>query len=270
MALIGNGSVLLKSPGRFVGGVYPGGERAAAGDGSLSRLKARFMGEIAAPTSSVPSGYAPGRAWAPPLIAGAAKVAGGGDVAVTASGSITGGRNGVVAETITVTASALGGLVASLVALASIVVDGSATAAGAAAGQATASVAVTGAATAGALAHLEAAAAVAVTASAAPTGIGHMRAIATSYTELSVEGLTAALWGSLAASYNAPGTMGELLNAAGSGGLSSEFQTILRELSVLAGLDPTKPLVVTATSRTAGDIEQTIADTGSVTTVTRT
>ena len=270
MALIGNGSVLLKSPGRFVGGVYPGGERAAAGDGSLSRLRGRFMGEVPSPTSAIPSGYSMGTAWAPPLVAGAVKVAGGGDVAVTASGSITGGRNGVVAETLAVTASAIGGLVASLVAAVVLEVTASATAAGAAAGEASATIGIDGSATASALAHLEAAAALAVTASAAPTGIGHMRAIATSYTELSVEALTAAMWGSLAASYNAPGTMGELLNAAGSGGLASEFQTILRELSILAGLDPTKPLVVTATSRTAGDIEQTIADASGTVTVTRT
>lgn len=90
------------------------------------------------------------------------------------------------------------------------------------------------------------------------------------YTDLSPQGLAAAVWNSLAAASNTTGTMGELLNAAGSGGLASEFQTILRELSILAGLDPTKPLVVTATSRTAGDIEQTITDASGTVMVTRT
>lgn len=90
------------------------------------------------------------------------------------------------------------------------------------------------------------------------------------YTDLSPQALASAVWNTLASAASTAGTMGELLNAAGSGGLASEFQTILRELYRLAGLDPTKPLVVTATSRTAGDIAQTIADTGTVTTVTRT
>lgn len=90
------------------------------------------------------------------------------------------------------------------------------------------------------------------------------------YTDLSPQGLAAAVWNQLATAANTAGTMGELLNAAGSGGLASEFQTILRELSILAGLDPTKPLVVTPTSRTAGDIDQTIAEAGGTVTVTRT
>lgn len=38
------------------------------------------------------------------------------------------------------------------------------------------------------------------------------------YTELSPENLAASVWNSLAASFNAPGTMGELLNGAGSAG----------------------------------------------------
>lgn len=39
-------------------------------------------------------------------------------------------------------------------------------------------------------------------------------------TPLSPEGLAAAVWGALAAQNNVPGTMGDLLNAAGGGGIS--------------------------------------------------
>lgn len=142
--------------------------------------------------------------------------------------------------------------------------------AGSVSGEAALTAALTATATPSALGFLAAELAASVTAEGTPHGIGFMAATITSYTELSVEGLRDALWNSLATAYNTSGTMGELLNAAGSGGLASEFQTILRELSILAGLDPTKPLVVTATSRTAGDIEQTIADASGTVTVTRT
>lgn len=43
----------------------------------------------------------------------------------------------------------------------------------------------------------------------------------------------------------------------------------LVQLFDLMGLDPSKPLVVTPTTRVAGDIEQTIATVGTTTTVTR-
>ena len=272
MALIGNGSVLLKSPGRFVGGVYPGGERAAAWDGSPSRLRGQFVGGFAA-TASIPSGYAPGRAWSPPLTAGAIKAVGTAELATDATAALTGGRNGVATTALTLDAEAIGGLVAGLVAVVALATTASAEAAGAAAGAASAAASVTASATAGALAHLAATVSAAVTASAEPTGIGHAAAVATSYTELSVEGMREAVWATAAAAYNAPGTMGELLNAAGSGGLSSEFQTILRELYRLAGLDPTKPLVVTSTSRRVpadgSDIDQTISESSGTVTVTR-
>lgn len=271
MALVGNGSVLLKSPGRFVGGVHPGGARAAAGDGSSSSLRARFFGGMSA-TASIPSGY-PSDGWAPPLTGGAIKAVGTLDGDLAASAAIAGGRNGATSVSASVDLSALGQLVAGLAAALSASLDASGTIAGAAAGSATlnagtATLSATGSAIADLVAALSAGS---VTLSAEPTGLGHMAATITSYTELSVEGLVAALWGAIAVEHATPGTMGELLNAAGSGGMASEFQTILRELHRLAGLDADRPLVVTSTTRTAGaEIEQTIAEAAGTITVTRT
>jgi hypothetical protein len=52
-------------------------------------------------------------------------------------------------------------------------------------------------------------------------------------------------------------------------GLTPSQLTMLREIYDLMGLDPTKPLVVTPTSRTAGTIEQTISGDNTETTVQR-
>lgn len=61
-----------------------------------------------------------------------------------------------------------------------------------------------------------------------------------------------------------------LVNTISSGsGLSSNQHTMLLEMYELLGLDPTKPLVVTNTSRTAGTIDQTIATSPTQTVVTR-
>lgn len=52
-------------------------------------------------------------------------------------------------------------------------------------------------------------------------------------------------------------------------GLTTSQLTMLQSIFELYGLDPTKPLIVTDTSRTAGTISQTINKTANSTTVTR-
>jgi hypothetical protein len=106
---------------------------------------------------------------------------------------------------------------------------------------------------------------------------------------------TAAVWDALAADFNTALTMGAKVNAAGTAGdpwgadlsgyapgtagallvdtntvvnqiegLSPTQETMLLEMYELLGLDPTKPLTVTKTARTAGTISQTIvSDTNS-------
>ena len=83
----------------------------------------------------------------------------------------------------------------------------------------------------------------------------------TSVSELSPQSLAAAVWNSLVVSFQQSGSMGEALATAGSGGLSPTQVTMLTEMYRLAGLDPTRPLVVTATTRDAGaEIEQSIVE----------
>ena len=104
----------------------------------------------------------------------------------------------------------------------------------------------------------------------------------TPFSELSPEGLAAAVWGAVAATNNDAGTMGNKLNSAASGGvdysaladavrteLGVELSRIL-ELAQIHGLVIGVDLTVTPTSRSAGDITQVIASDAVGTTVTRT
>jgi hypothetical protein len=55
----------------------------------------------------------------------------------------------------------------------------------------------------------------------------------------------------------------------GGGGLTSTQADQLQRIFELHGLDPAKPLVVSPTARTAGDLAQTVAEAAGTTTVTR-
>lgn len=119
-----------------------------------------------------------------------------------------------------------------------------------------------------AVAELTGAGTATLTAGATP---GWMEADITPFTELSPQNLAAAVWNALVANFQEAGSMGEAMATAGSGGLSPTQVTMLTELYRLAGLDATRPLVVTATTREAGaEIEQDIneAPAGTIT-VTR-
>jgi len=94
----------------------------------------------------------------------------------------------------------------------------------------------------------------------------------TSSSTLSPESLAAAVWNSIAASFNTAGTMGNKLNSAASagdpwgttlpgsylsteaGGILAQIQTLVDELHKIQGLDAANPMTVTPTSRTAGSI----------------
>lgn len=89
-------------------------------------------------------------------------------------------------------------------------------------------------------------------------------------TTLTAEAVAQAVWAAVAAANDLPGSMGELLNASGAGGLSPSQATMLLELWRMRGLDPAAPVTVTVTSETAGTIELTITGDGTTTsTLTR-
>lgn len=116
------------------------------------------------------------------------------------------------------------------------------------------------------------------------TALGTLAADIRSYGDLTPEGLRDAVWNAVAASYDAPGTMGELMNTGAAGltaqqvweyatrtlttssGLTVEQATQLLEIFQRLGLDPTKPLLQTATEISTDD--WTLAVTEGVGTVT--
>lgn len=80
--------------------------------------------------------------------------------------------------------------------------------------------------------------------------------------------LSHAVWSTQTSQYTIAGTMGYAQNQ--TSGLSSNQATMLLEMYELLGLDPTKPLIVTDTTRSAGSgIQQTIVSNQTQTTVTR-
>ena len=78
------------------------------------------------------------------------------------------------------------------------------------------------------------------------TAYASMSCDITTVSELSPQSLAAAVWNSLVTSFQDAGTMREAMATAGSGGLSPTQVTMLTELYRLAGLDATRPLVVTS------------------------
>jgi hypothetical protein len=129
--------------------------------------------------------------------------------------------------------------------------------------------------------------------SATPSALGQMSAaftVAGAVDPLSPGALAAAVWNSLAASFNNVGTMGEALNSGGGGGgggasaaqvwaaVASANATpgsmgeALRQLFLIAGLDPANPMVTDGESRRVPAdgslIDQTVITVGDTTTVT--
>lgn len=115
-------------------------------------------------------------------------------------------------------------------------------------------------------------------------GNASLSADISSSSTLSPENLAAAVWNSIAASFNTAGTMGNKLNSAASagdpwgtalpgsylsteaGGILAQIQTLVDELHKIQGLDAANPMTVTPTSRVAGSIDLEITGDGETTT----
>lgn len=119
-------------------------------------------------------------------------------------------------------------------------------------------------------------------------GNASLSADISSSSTLSPENLAAAVWNSIAASFNTAGTMGAKMNSAASagdpwgatlpgsylsteaGGILAQIQTLVDELHKIEGLSNGNPMTVTQNSRAAGTINLDITGDGETsTTVTR-
>lgn len=282
MALIGNGVRYAGNPGRTsLGGasVYSVCRYGQQNGGSIRNILDRSS---AWRDMGVPEGYAAPSAWMLPQIDGGlasrGEIAGEGEVsdaalfssvplsaALAGTGAITDAAAAVVIQLVA-TLAGTGALSADAVATLNL----SASLAGS--GDLEGSL--------GLIAGLVGALAGTGTVSANLKGYANLEADITPFTELSPQTLAAAVWNALAAELSSPGTMGEKMNAAGTAGdpwtaamgsyAEGSAGRALVELYRLAGLDPTKPLVVTTSRRTAGDdIDQTISEAAGTVTVTR-
>ena len=116
-------------------------------------------------------------------------------------------------------------------------------------------------------------------------GTASLAADISSSSTLSPENLAAAVWNSIAASFNTAGTMGAKMNSAASagdpwatalpgsylsteaGGILAQIQYLVDELHKIQGLDAANPMTVTPTSRTSGSIDLTISGDGETETI---
>jgi hypothetical protein len=102
------------------------------------------------------------------------------------------------------------------------------------------------------------------------TGLGQLDAdLVVTGTGLTTSNVGTAVWGAIAAANNAAGTMGALLNGGSAGGLTTEQATQLLEIFQRLGLDPTKPLIQSATEISTDDWTLAVTEGAGTVTVER-
>jgi len=298
VALIGNCSVLHKSPAKYTTGTVGFNDRANWNKPGMMRSRGDLTVSLLWKYDAVPSGFYAGRAFFPPQKAGRITSRQSFSITGAASGAL--GLPGAAAGSLTIDATAVGGLIAGGVASGTISITGSASIAGLAAGSASGTMAITGSAAIGATAWGVANGGMVFSGAAQPSALGYMTATTIDNSVLTPAAITSAVWGAQKTDFNDTGTMGNALNNAASGGvdysalatavwanatrtltggaapteaqiaaairveLSVELARITK-LAALSAIDAT--LVVTPTTRTAGTIAQTISTVGDTTTV---
>ena len=219
MALLGNRSVLLKSPGRYFGGSTVSDNRSNFGTPGSTR--GRFFGGFPQ-TSATPSGYRPPYSWVLPVkpgeLASVNNLTGGSSVALSMAAGVNGDATLTGAGSIT---QATGQLVISMVAT----LAGTGTVAAAdLRGYLNAVATLSGAGSLTgplrALAWLQSAVAGSGTISnATPYATGTLAATIRGYSDLTPEGIRDKVWDALLANYQTTGSAGKALAAASSGGV---------------------------------------------------
>ena len=214
MALLGNYSVLHKSPAKYLTGTVGFGDRSNFNKTGMMRNRS---GNALWQYDAQPSGFFAGRAYFPPQKAGRIVSRSSLNINATASGAM--GLPGVASADFSINATAAGGLIAGGVAVCTFSINATGDIAGLAAGQATASMQINASAGASAWAFGVANAVMQINASAHPFGRGYMQASTVDNTTLTAKTISAAVWAAISAENNVSGTMGAKLNSAASGGV---------------------------------------------------
>ena len=285
MPLIGNRSVLHKSPGRFLNGFGTAGGGIASMRSAYSKHgMLRNAYQTFSRLSAIPDGHLAPSAWVMPITGGNMSSVGETVLAFGAEGAGVGGITTTGTSSLTISfADAAGQLISSGTGTATMtftVADLLMTASIDGTGSASFAI-TTNTPLMGALAGGNGTATMSFAGTLEPYAIGHMEGSTVDGAVLTTDAITAAVWGVAAASNNTAGTMGAKLNSAAGGGvdygdmadavrteLQAELTRIL-ELAKIHGLVVGTDLVVTATTRAAGDIAQTISEAAGTVTVAR-
>jgi hypothetical protein len=150
MALIGNVSILHKSPAKYTTGTVGFNDRANWNKPGMMRSRGNLTVSLLWKYDAVPSGFYAGRAFFPPQKVGRGVTRGSFAINGASQGAL--GLPGGASASITFDAAAAGGLISGGVANATITISGSADGAGLAAGSANGSITLTGTAALGAIA----------------------------------------------------------------------------------------------------------------------
>lgn len=168
--LIGNRSVLLKSPGRFLSGTVASIERGNFSNPGMMANRFQSMSML----SGAPSGHLSPSSWFLPRTAGGMSSHNYTAAALSASGAGAEGVNISGATTATLSAEAIGQLVASAIGSASLAISSSGAVFAAINGSGESTLGVTATSTASAVGHAVGTATVGVTSTMVSYAIGHM------------------------------------------------------------------------------------------------
>jgi hypothetical protein len=211
-----NTTLLAQMPLRHLGGAV-GTLRPMWG---RTDLRNQSVGQgIPSKLAGIPSGHLAPSSWTLPYRPGAMSSFTNLVVTLTPGTlNLAAGRNISGGTTVTVTVNpAAGQLIVSAVGSTSITFNLAANLAGALSASGSTAVTFTvNNATLGAIVDAVGATLVQFSASATPRATGNLSGDITPFTELSPQSLSAAVWEALASAYSTPGSMGELLNSAGS------------------------------------------------------
>lgn len=212
MALIGNRSVLLKSPGRFLSGTVASIERS-----NFQPLRNRF--EQMSRLSGVPSGHLSPSAWVLPQVGGGMSSHNFTSIAISGAASGAEGVNVSGSAALELTAEAIGQLIASAIGSASFSIDATGSIVATLGAPGSASFTLSATATATALGWMTGQSTASVTAALTSYATGALSGtayLAGESAPVTPDNLAQAVWAAVASANNTAGTMGEKLNDAGS------------------------------------------------------
>lgn len=292
MALLGNYSVIHKSPATFTSGLSIAQARSNSDKSGSIKNSYLHFGLLA----SYPDGYGAPYSWSMARTVGAMSSFTSALVNVSTTANGAGGRNleGPMSSSLTVTNAQLDQIV-SFVASSLMSLSVNAQLNAAVGLQASAVLALTTSANIQAIISTLASSSMTVSTNSVLTALAHMNAEAGGPTALSPEGLAQAVWGTFSSDYIAsPGTFGYQLANSGTGlspidianavwdkdlstlkaselvAFLEAINTKANELHKIQGLDSASPMTVTESNRVAGSITQNFTGDGiSTTTVTR-